>query len=388
MTRIVEQHCLSWRHRLPFQRARERKEEAALVFAFQTLVYMSVVSPLHSRTDSLSSIDSNSEPFCRRKSCTRAELEWSCGHPPSVEPSAPMEMVNCVTVEDLDEYIEPEETKKETELAEENGCASDNAPVTAEKEAPEPEFAFEDAPFAVHCHEIRKMWSEPDASNVEVRGKTYMDDQVKVPAGQAIGKLLHVDLWKFDTAEERHHLAMREETRPNSVLAYCREKFPNSKVFILNIQLPNADNLSLMAYWLLPPARKKSDEGTTAFNRLLTKFCEDGDDEFRDNRFKLIPNLVEGPWLLQSLVPNRPALTGTKLTQRYFRRSNYFELDLDVSSSTTAQYIGSACQSWASYLQMHLYLTIQGENEDELQERVLGSIDVSYLDLELAKKFD
>lgn len=98
-------------------------------------------------------------------------------------------------------------------------------------------------------------------------------------------------------------------------------------------------------------------------------------------------NLVDGPWILQTLVPNRPALTGTKLTQHYFRRSNYFELDLDVASSTTAQYIGAMCQSWATYLQMHLFITLQGETEDELQERILGGVDVSYLNLELATEF-
>ncbi|KAH7488191.1 hypothetical protein PRIC1_007689 [Phytophthora ramorum] len=287
----------------------------------------------------------------------------------------PMEL-HRVTVEDLDEYVEADDKQQGVVTSDVWGTdiATSDAPLSE----------FEDAPFAVHSREIRKMWAEPDASDVQVRGKTYMDDQVKVPAGKSIGQLLHVDLWKFDTAEERHHLAMKEETRPQSVLAHCRDNFPDSLVFIVNIELPNADNLSLVVYWLLP-AEEQQD---AVFYRLLNRFCDEGDDEFRNNRFKLIPNLVEGPWILQTLVPNRPALTGTKLTQRYFRRSNYFELDLDVASSTTAQYIGSMCQSWASYLQMHLYLTIQGENEDELQERILGGVDVSYLNLELAKEFN
>ncbi|KAG6584991.1 Ribosome functionion factor 1 [Phytophthora cinnamomi] len=314
--------------------------------------------------------------ICRRKSCTRLDAEWSCGRPHAME-------VRSVTVEDLDEYVAPEDAWATDITASDSDCSSSKvAAVHAPSE-------FDDAPFAVHSREIRTMWTEPDASDVQVRGRTYMDDQEKVPAGKAMGKLLHVDLWKFETAEERHHVAMREETRPNSVLAYCRETFPESRVFIVNIELPNADNLSLVFYWLLPPAPQnpEEDESAAAFHRLLDRFCDESDDEFRNNRFKLIPNLVDGPWILQTLVPNRPALTGTKLTQHYFRRSNYFELDLDVASSTTAQYVGAMCQSWASYLQMHLYLTIQGENEDELQERVLGGVDVSYLNLELATEF-
>lgn len=294
--------------------------------------------------------------------------------------------VHSVTVEGLDEYVDPGDTNKEQGIVTSDAWGTDIAASDSDNVGTTSEF--EDAPFAVHSREIRKMWTEPDASDVQVRGKTYMDDQVKVSAGHAVGKLLHVDLWKFDTAEERHHLAMKEETRPNSVLVYCREKFSDSRVFIVNIELPNVDNLSLVMYWLVPPAPENPDDDTAAFHRLLDRFCDEGDDEFRNNRFKLIPNLVEGPWILQTLVPNCPALTGNKLTQRYFQRSNYFELDLDVASSTTAQYIGSMCQSWASYLQMHMYLTIQGEDEDDLQERILGGVDVSYLNLELAKEFN
>ncbi|KAF1773141.1 protein of unknown function DUF1336 [Phytophthora cactorum] len=288
----------------------------------------------------------SSVQICRRKSCTRLDLEWSCGLP-----HEQME-INSVTIEDLDEYIEPNNKEPGVVTSDAWGTDittsdSDNAVASSE---------FDDAPFAVHSRGIRKMWAEPDASEILVRGKTYMNDEVKVPAGKAVGKLLHVDL----------------------VLAYCREKFPDSRVFIVNIELPNADNLSLVIYWLLPPAPKSPEEedDTAAFHRLLNKFCDEGDDDFRNNRFKLIPNLVEGPWVLQTL-----------LTQRYFCRSNYFELDLDVASSTAAQYIGSMCQSWASYLQMHLYMTLQGEKEDELQERILGGVDVSYLNLELATEF-
>ncbi|EGZ30263.1 hypothetical protein PHYSODRAFT_349484 [Phytophthora sojae] len=322
-----------------------------------------------------------SQTICRRKSCTRLDAEWSCGLPHAME-------VSSVTIEDLDEYIDAADKQQGVVTADAwatDITASDSDCGSVVQSPSE----FDDAPFAVHAREIRKMWAEPDASDVQVRGKTYMDDQVKVPAGKAIGKLLHVDLWKFDTPEERHHVAMKEEARPNSVLVYCREKFPDSLVFMVNIELPNADNLSLVFYWLLPPAPEnpEEDESAAAFHRLLDKFCDEGDDEYRNNRFKLIPNLVDGPWILQTLVPNRPALTGTKLTQHYFRRSNYFELDLDVASSTTAQYIGAMCQSWATYLQMHLFITLQGETEDELQERILGGVDVSYLNLELATEF-
>lgn len=55
-----------------------------------------------------------------------------------------------------------------------------------------------------------------------------------------------------------------------------------------------------------------------------------------DERFKLIPNVVNGPWPLKMAIGSKPALTGTKLSQYYFRGENYFEIDIDIGSSSAA----------------------------------------------------
>lgn len=318
--------------------------------------------------------------YCRRRSCTRLELEWSCGLPHPVEPVVPLELHRISVMGDglvqeegmgfvSDAWsFEPEpEQQQRSSHPEDDQMVANSAG---------------DEPFAVHSRDIRGMWSEPDTTEVLVRGLSYLEDQVKVPAGKAVGRLLHVDMWTTKTPEGRHHIAMREETRPDSVLRHCTDKFPDSLVFIVNVELPNADNVSVVAYWLLPPT---SASEASPFLKLVDRFCNGESDKFRDQRFKLVPNLIDGPWILQQVMPNRPAITGTKLTQHYFRRSNYFELDLDVSSSTTAQYVGGLAQSWASYLEMDLYLTIQGEAEDELPEKILGGLAFKQLNLDLAQ---
>lgn len=232
------------------------------------------------------------------------------------------------------------------------------------------------------------MWSEPDASAVQVRGATYLTDRVKVPSGEALGKLLHVDLWNAPSTAERFHVARVEEQRPNSVLQHCRRAHLDSLVFVLNIALPNADNTCLVAYWLLPPLRDAQSDAahdpSRNFQRLLWAFCNAEDDAFRTERFKLIPDFENAPWVFQQLVPSRPAISGTKLTQHYYRRANYFELDLDVASSTIASSIGSLCCSWATYLDIRVFMTIQGERDDELPERVIGGVSFKYLDLAAA----
>lgn len=58
--------------------------------------------------------------------------------------------------------------------------------------------------------------------------------------------------------------------------------------------------------------------------RLLAAFLE-GDDAYRNARFKLIPSVVEGPFLIRMSVGNKPVLLGTKLTQRYWSGPGYLE---------------------------------------------------------------
>lgn len=57
-------------------------------------------------------------------------------------------------------------------------------------------------------------------------------------------------------------------------------------------------------------------------------------------RFKLIPTVTEGNWVVRSAVPSaKPAILGQKLQQRYFRGDNYVETDVDVGSSVIASQI-------------------------------------------------
>ena len=49
-------------------------------------------------------------------------------------------------------------------------------------------------------------------------------------------------------------------------------------------------------------------------------------------RFKLIPSIVSGPFIVRKAVGNKPALLGRKVTQRYFRGPGYVETDVGEPS--------------------------------------------------------
>lgn len=60
-----------------------------------------------------------------------------------------------------------------------------------------------------------------------------------------------------------------------------------------------------------------------SFPQLADRFFRGEDDVLRDCRFKLCPRIVEGPFVVRHGIPNKPAILGKKLTQRYFRGENY-----------------------------------------------------------------
>ena len=79
----------------------------------------------------------------------------------------------------------------------------------------------------------------------------------------------------------------------------------------------------------------KLEPAQRAWIRCVQKFWT-ADETFCNERFKLIPNIVEGSWTVKMAVGNKPALTGRKLTQQYFRGKGYMEVDVDISSSSIA----------------------------------------------------
>jgi hypothetical protein len=57
----------------------------------------------------------------------------------------------------------------------------------------------------------------------------------------------------------------------------------------------------------------------TPLGRVFRQFFIDGDEAYRNNRFKLIPTIVEGNYLVRKAVGSKPAILGTKLKQHYYK---------------------------------------------------------------------
>jgi len=107
-------------------------------------------------------------------------------------------------------------------------------------------------------------------------------------------------------------------------------------------------------------------------------------NDFRNERFKIIPEICDGPLIVKKAVGSKPALLGKKLAQRYFRGENYIEIDVDIASSIVASRIVSLCRGYARKISTNIGIVIQGESENELPEAVLGVVHADHVDFEFA----
>lgn len=116
-----------------------------------------------------------------------------------------------------------------------------------------------------------------------------------------------------------------------------------------------------------------------------------GDNDYRTARLKLIPNVVEGPWIVRNLVAGTPTIIGKKLPVSYryvskdASRQDFFECNLDVGNSTkAAQKIVSVCRRYMTSLTVDVGFVIEGTTPDELPEQMMGSIRIHQVDSEKA----
>ncbi|RHY31354.1 hypothetical protein DYB32_004919 [Aphanomyces invadans] len=157
--------------------------------------------------------------------------------------------------------------------------------------------------------------------------------------------------------------------------------FPQRELFVLNILLPGTPEVMYAQYFALRP-----DGVTDAFSKLWRAFM-DGTDEFRNARLKLIPRVVEGPWMIRKAVGSKPFILANALEVQWFRGKNYLEAVVDVSSDSIAKKVTSMCRMCVASLVVDMALVVEGQSEDELPEAILGCVRYDRLDMKFATSF-
>ncbi|KAL8152605.1 hypothetical protein V2J09_010365 [Rumex salicifolius] len=213
-------------------------------------------------------------------------------------------------------------------------------------------------------------WTEPGGMEFMIRGKTYLEDKAKVVGGDPLLKLVAVDWLKTENTLDKVAL------RPSCIVqSEAGKSLPF--IFVVNLQVPATPNYNLVFYYAADrPIRKGS---------LLQRFM-DGTDTFRDSRFKLIPSIVKGYWMVKRAVGTRACLLGKAVTCRYLRQDNFLEIDVDIGSSSVARGVIGLVLGYVTSLVVDLAILLEAKEESELPEYLLGTVRLNCLRLDSAEQ--
>jgi len=231
-------------------------------------------------------------------------------------------------------------------------------------------------------------WSEPVHDEFKIRGKNYLEDRKKIPSAPFIFPIRAVDLFLTDACPQN------AGTNPRIMGGELR-KVPT---FILNFRLPWG---VLLAYFEIPDrfvpfvlaghdldfdkSTLPSMYSLSASDRCVARFLQ-GPIQHKNTTLKIVPSVVEGPWVVKSVVGGKPAIIGNKMPVSYYYQKTegdmacYLEADFDIVASSAARGILSCVRSYTQLLTLDLGFVVQGNSEDELPEQMLVGVRLHGID--------
>lgn len=237
-----------------------------------------------------------------------------------------------------------------------------------------------------------KYFSCPGAAGFKIRGKNYLQDRKKITAPEPEFELKSVDLVKLD--KPTPHVARYLSSIRCSTAGFS---------YVVQIMVPGPPHLGLVIAWGSKDAESsmgRTEEGSdgspkdtgldselSPFEIALMRFVS-GNDEFRNDTFKLIPHIVKGSWIVRQSVGSTPVLLGHKLKQYYHRGPRYIEVDIDVGSSYTAASVVGLVSGATKSLCVDLAVLTEGKSVETLPESLLGTVRFDRLDLNEAVYLD
>lgn len=224
-------------------------------------------------------------------------------------------------------------------------------------------------------------WSETPANMYKVRSRNYMSNREKELSAGSVFELLCVDLVRVDKPlmtglcshpNERIQQALRREEETGLRL------LPNF-IYAVNLCVPGKHTYHWVAYFGLDDIDLITNT-ETPLGRVAYPFFFGDSDEYRDQRFKLIPRIVEGNVIVKKAVGSKPAILGRKIRQSYIRTDRFMEMIVDIASDRMAQRIVKLALGYIGSIKVDMMFVLEGIHEKELPERILGGCRLMNLD--------
>ena len=172
--------------------------------------------------------------------------------------------------------------------------------------------------------------------------------------------------------ENLFHISRNSKSFVQRAISKYGEGVP--QLLVINILLPGSPEVSIAQYFALRKEVAELLDSNPKEAMKLWKMFLEGDDAFRNSRFKLIPEIQEGPWLVKKSVGGNPTLIAKALQVSWFRGTNYLEAVVDVSSDRIAKHITALCRRHATSLVVDIGFVIEGTEHSELPESLLACV--------------
>ena len=231
------------------------------------------------------------------------------------------------------------------------------------------------APSSTNCY------ARLEPSRFSVRSHTYLTTGEKAPSERA-SELLAVELFTSERAFAE--AAMRPDAPSHTLHARTNEVLDS--IFAVSLVLPAPTGVCQLVLYFGMHA--KAARGPP--HELLQNFVG-ASDAFRNARFKLLPAVAMGPWLVQKAVGTRPAILGKALKQRFYTGITaeghlpIFEVCADCNSSPTTGRIISLVKSYARSLVVDLAFMLEAQRAAEMPERLIGCARLCRIDLDIER---
>ncbi len=202
-----------------------------------------------------------------------------------------------------------------------------------------------------------------------------MADRVKTPSGREAFRLVGVNV--FLSNEPISNVA---ESVPQ-LRDFLAENQAHTEYFFVMVFVLPGKPVHTVVYLF---ARCLPIGEDPAFDTALRRFIA-GDTEYRNKRLKLLARLEKAPWIVSAsankLGIDRPAILGSKLTMKHYTGRGYFEASVDVGSSMVATAIHGIILRGCASIVVVTGFTIEGQTNEELPERMLGSVRFHQIDV-------
>ncbi|KAI3822805.1 hypothetical protein L1987_10403 [Smallanthus sonchifolius] len=217
--------------------------------------------------------------------------------------------------------------------------------------------------------ELPNSWGAAEASSFHIRGETCLKDRKK-NIDQVKGKGILMQLVAANMLKSTNKQG-DFAGRPGSICQKFAAADRPDFFFIVNMQIPGpATNFHIAFYYATTTPIKDVP--------LLHNFVE-GDDAYRNSRFKLIPHVSKvGAMACKAKCWKQTLLLGHVLKIQYVRGKNYLELDADVGSSVIAKKVANRVLSSFNNLIVEAAFLIQGSTPEHILETCrMSHIDTS-----------